>query len=700
MGHARSGKSNRLTGERSPYLLQHAGNPVEWWPWGEQAVEEARRLDRPLFVSIGYATCHWCHVMARESFEHPTIAALLAEHCVCVKVDREERPEVDEVCMTACQIFTQLTEGRPSGGWPLSIWLEPRTLMPFFVGTYFPPAPAHGRPSFTQVIEALGSAWRDRRSEVSEQARRLGTLVTRQLSLEEGVASDSIAIAGIDGTTFSDAARDAATRLMSMQDRSFGGFGGAPKFPQPCFLELLLATPVAAATETDASSMRGPMGDAVRRTLVAMAAGGIFDQLGGGFHRYAVDHAWIVPHFEKMLYDNGQLASLYARASDHFGEPRFLRVAERIGDFVLRELTSPEGAFFCALDAEVDGREGEGYVWTGEAFAEALEQGALGEERAWAESAFGLSAGANFRDPHHEDAKPSHVLLDRISWQGGRPGARLDLDARSAPLDAASAARLERVRKVLLHARDAGPRPSTDDKIVPAWNGFMIEGLAETARAIRRGGGERTSADRFGSAAARATRFILEHMRRADGSLCRVWRHGASQVEASLEDYGSLACGMLALACLASQEEKEQRVDSAADSAMTSSCGLATEWISAAGSLLAEAERRFADGRGGWYDAPQSDLLFVRARSLADGALPSGTSLMVEAHFRLAVHETWRSGDDSATRRSALRAHPSHGRAVAALRAAAPSLAANPMASTALLASAIRHLPSEASSTR
>jgi len=702
MQSSHAGGRNRLASERSPYLLQHAGNPVDWWPWGAEAVAEARRRNVPLFLSIGYATCHWCHVMARESFEDAAIAKLLDERFVSVKVDREERPEVDELCMTACQIFTQLVEGRPNGGWPLSIWLEPKTLRPFFVGTYFPPEPMHGRPSFTQVIEALGNAWRSRREEVAGQAERLGAMVVQQLSPDDAPPERALP---------ESLARDAAARLMSMHDLTHGGFGGAPKFPQPSFLELLLEVGRGAeANETASAAGSGErstssastaqrdtaMLDAVSRTLASMAAGGIFDQVGGGFHRYAVDRSWTVPHFEKMLYDNGQLASLYARAARVLGDHRLWRVALDTCDFVLRDMTSPEGGFFCALDAEAEGREGVGYVWTRESFDRALVDRGLGDDIDWAARALGMDAGPNFQDPHHPDAPPSSVLVDRVIWaRSPASGSGTRTRDSGASDHSADDSRLAHIRAALLDARNAGPRPGLDDKVIPAWNGFMIEGLAETAvstqqlqddlvrSAGRMAEGEHdpigSVVDRFTSAAEGAADFVLTKMRSDDpvsGGLLRVWREGSAAVDASLEDYGSMACGLLALARVKSQRG-------------------AAHWMAAAKSLLDAAEARFADGRGGWFDAPADGLLFVRARSLDDGALPSGTTLMVEAHRRLAAFETGiEGGIDRASAaastnenwRAAFAAHPSAARAASAIRAAGAALTANPLGSTGLIA--------------
>jgi len=662
---------NRLAIERSPYLLQHARNPVDWWPWGTDAIAEARRLDRPLFLSIGYATCHWCHVMARESFEDPAIGRRLREHFVCVKVDREERPEVDEVCMTACQIFTQLVEGRPSGGWPLSIWLEPRTLAPFFVGTYFPPEPAHGRPSFAQVIAALGSAWRERRAEVEAQGERLLALVEAQL----GSRGEPVDIPP-------SIVREAADRLMAIHDLEHGGFGGAPKFPQACAIELLLEaardeqapgsgrTPERVSARATGSPM--PMLDAVRRTLVSMARGGIHDQVGGGFHRYAVDREWIVPHFEKMLYDQGQLASLSARASLVLGEPRMPTVASRTCIATLRELGLPGGGLACARDAEAAGREGIGFIWTRESFERAFVEASRADLHPRAVEAFGLDAPANFRDPHHPESPPAWVLVDRTPWSGGSADAEVALRT---------------MRAVLLAARSMGPQPSVDDKVVPSWNGLMIEGLVDTARAIlewTKGprAAELVDADQDCSmnaatawmAAARdAASFVLGSMRDQDGGLLRVWRHGAAGVPASLDDYGLMARGLAALAGAESEASASER------------------WIAEALALLDVAEARFADGGGGWYDAPADGLLPVRARSLDDGAMPSGTTAMVGAHLRLAdAVDAQGARDAHGAKDTAVRARRHRERAAAAIRAASATLVMNPLASMGLLAEIAR----------
>ena len=346
MAHGRTSAArpgSRLASCGSPYLQQHAGNPVDWWPWSPEAIEAARRRDVPIFLSIGYSTCYWCHVMARESFEDPATAAIMNTSFVNVKVDREERPDVDEIYMTACQAFTRLTEGRGSGGWPLSVFLEPRSLKPFFVGTYFPPTPAFGRASFSQILSGLSAAWQDRRGEVVAQSTHLGDLVLEEL------AAHSSEPASIDASLLD----RAADGLRSFEDREHGGFGGAPKFPQPVYLRLLEA----------ASQTRPALVSAVDRALEAMSLGGLFDHVGGGFHRYAVDATWTVPHFEKMLYDNGQLAKALAASLGRRGDGFLSRTLRRTLEWMLREMRV-DGGLAAALDAETDAREGRSYLWT------------------------------------------------------------------------------------------------------------------------------------------------------------------------------------------------------------------------------------------------------------------------------------------------------------------------------------------------
>jgi len=566
---------NALAGETSPYLLQHAFNPVDWRPWSPQAIAEARAANKPLFVSIGYATCYWCHVMERESFEDPVTAEVLNRLFVPVKVDREQRPDIDDVFMTACQVFTRMTEGRPSGGWPLSIFVEPHTLKPFFVGTYFPPRPAYGRPSFRQALESLSEAWTERRADVTAQAEQIAESVTLELAqaptprpLATSLATESVAA------------------LMRFYDRQNGGFGGAPKFPQPVYLELLA---LAAPHDPAAAG-------ALHHTLDAMAQGGIFDQIGGGFHRYAVDAHWTVPHFEKMLYDNAQLLSLYARSDDHWHRA----IATRIADYVLREMTAPDGAFFSAQDAEVDAREGGSYVWT-----PAEVRAACGELGDIAVAMYGLDRGTNFQDPHHAHEPATNVLV-----LGDRPEAvarRLGLD------DATFAARRRVIDDRMLAARGIRKQPITDDKVLTAWNGLMIAALAEAGMRLERSD--------YVRAAQRAAGAMEARMRAADGTLLRSSREGRSTVPAFLEDYAAMIRAYVVL-----------------ELAMP-----ASGYRTAAEQLFAETERLFGDPRGGYFDWREgANELFVRARSVNDGAVPSGNSMMLLNALDLLA----RTGDD------------------------------------------------------
>jgi hypothetical protein len=574
---------NRLAGSRSPYLLQHARNPVDWRPWGPEAIAEARRRGVPLFVSIGYSTCYWCHVMERESFESVVAAGTLNEACVAVKVDREERPDVDDLMMTACQVFTQLTEGRPSGGWPLNVFLDPETLEPFFCGTYFPPEPAFGRASFTDLVRAVDGAWKSDRAGLRGQAGRIADVVRRQMALP--AADDAAASALAEDATRA----DVAAALLRLHDPTNGGFGGAPKFPTPPYPRFLME----AGADT--------MAEAVRRTLDAMAIGGIFDQVGGGFHRYSVDASWTVPHFEKMLYDNGLLASLYADAFRRWGDALHGEAARRTCEWAIREMTGEGGRFLSAQDAEVDAREGLNYLWTpGEARA-TLEAAGLGADWAFAERLYGLDGAPNFKDPHHADAEPAFVL---------RLSSRPDAVARALGLsDAEFRSRRRRVDAALLAARSRRKQPATDDKTIAAWSGLMAEGLADAGDAL----GERAFVD----AAAAGMRFVLERMRAADGGLLRTWREGPGEVPAFLEDYAACANACLAIARATGD----------------------WQWRDRARELAALAESRFLDPAGGaWFDAPAgADDLFARPRSIDDGAMPSGTSSILRATAALAA---------------------------------------------------------------
>ena len=569
---------NRLAGESSPYLLQHARNPVDWWPWSAEAIEEARRRDVPILVSIGYSTCYWCHVMERESFEDPEVAAFLNEHFLPIKVDREQRPDVDDIYMTACQIYTQLTEGRPSGGWPLNAFLDPKTLEPFVVGTYFPPKPMHGRPSFENLLESLADAWTERRSEVEAQAGRIGELVRGQLDAASSVEPLTPALRD-----------DAVTALLRYHDAEEGGFGGAPKFPQPVYLEFLF----------DAAGGRDDVAVAIARTLDRMAVGGIHDQVAGGFHRYAVDGTWTVPHFEKMLYDNGQLASAYATSVERTGDPYHEEVLRDLLEYVLREMTEADGAFRSAQDAEVDAREGGSHVWRPAEVAEALREGGLENDVDFTLEAYGLSEGPNFQDPHHPEEPASNVLRlrDRPEVVAGAMGVD----------PAAFTNRLREVDAVLLSARDQRPQPGLDDKILASWNGMMIRGFADAGRVL----GE----PRYLEAAAAAARAVRDRLL-VDDVLFRSVRGDVRSGPGFLDDYALMAEGMLAL-------------HAATDD---------PQWLDAARELVALARGQFRDANTGrWFDTREGqDDLLVRASRLDDGAVPSGGGTMMQVLATLA----------------------------------------------------------------
>jgi hypothetical protein len=581
---AQHAHTNALIHETSPYLLQHAHNPVDWRPWGPEAFEAARRAEKPIFLSIGYSTCYWCHVMERESFENEAIARLMNEHFICIKVDREERPDVDDIYMAAVQIYSQLTTGHPQGGWPMSVFLEPESLAPFHAGTYYPPEPKFGRSSFPQLLTAVADAWQNRRGPLLAQGERLASLVREHLD----AASPPVTI-GPDQVNL------AVNRLIAMHDAEHGGFGDAPKFPQPVFLELLIG---AAWDRPEARA-------AVIHTLRRMAMGGVCDQVGGGFHRYSVDERWLVPHFEKMLYDQGQLVSVYAAAFERTGEPLFAEIVRETLDFVLREMLDESGAFTSALDAEVNAREGGSYLWSPGEVREALVAAGRAGDAEFALRLYGLDQGPNFRDPHHPGAPPANVLY--------RPGPAEALAREFGHSPAEFAARRRAVNDALLAARALRDQPATDDKVLAGWNGLMIAGLADGGRAVNE--------PKYIAAAARASRFILERMRDDRGGLLRSWRGGEARIPAFLEDYALLLRGLLALRRATGDET----------------------WLRASIDLAERAKERFwagsadgpAHGEGntsgaGYFDtlAGQSDL-FVRTRGRHDGAMPSGNSVML-----------------------------------------------------------------------
>ncbi|MCC6676241.1 MAG: thioredoxin domain-containing protein [Phycisphaerales bacterium] len=587
-GDAPTGRANRLIHESSPYLLQHARNPVDWWPWGREAFEEARRRDVPILLSVGYSTCYWCHVMERECFESDAIAGLMNSRYVCIKLDREEHPDVDDAYMNALLAMTG------QGGWPMNCFLTPETLMPFWCGTYFPPEPAMGRPSWPQVLDAIGIAWRDRRAEVLAQSEALADAVAERARPGEPVA------VGARHVT------DAVGVLLRIFDRQNGGFGRAPKFPQPVFIDLLLEVRELAGDE----ATRAAIDEAVRGSLDAMARGGVFDQVGGGFHRYSVDEHWLVPHFEKMLYDNAQLASTYLRASEVYSDLWYASIARRTLDYVLAEMSAPSGGFCSAQDAEVDHREGLNYLWTSAEFDEVL-----GEDSGLAKRVYGLDAGPNFRDPHHP-GEPARSVL-RLDDRPDRIAAVLGF------AESDFAARLERINDRLYKARAGRKQPHRDDKVIAGWNGLMIAALARGGRVL----GE----CRYLDAARAAASFIHREMRRPDGSLIRTARAGVAGADGVLEDYAFLAAGLLELV-------REDRRDSGGPDPAA--------W---ARELLGAAARRFKDASGAYMDsANDASDLFIRPRSAHDGAVPCARTVLLHALLDLAERDPDKELQDEA----------------------------------------------------
>jgi len=488
--------TNALARETSPYLRQHAENPVQWLPWGEEALARAAAENKPLLVSIGYSSCHWCHVMERESFEDSRTAALMNEEFVCVKVDREERPDLDAIYMEAVQSMTG------QGGWPLNVFLTPEQL-PFYGGTYFPPEPRHGMPAWTQVLQAIAEAWHERGAEIRAGGEQLRERLSGGALLEPSTQP-------IDQRTL----EEAAERLRASFDPRDGGFGGAPKFPHASVLEFLM--------------LRGER-EMTLATLRAMAGGGIHDQLGGGFHRYSVDRSWTVPHFEKMLYDNALLARAYLHAWQRFGERRLLDVCLDTLAWALREMRGPEGGFFSALDADSEGVEGRYYVWTLARLREAL-----AEDADAAIEFFGATAEGNFADPHHPEPG-LNVLQDR-SW--GTPEGDPEPELR------------ERIRKRLLDVRSRRVRPGLDDKRLTSWNALMICALAEAGAALRAEAPAEIDpalGEELLQAAGACAEFLWRELRDGRGRLLRTYNDGHAKLDAYLEDHAFLLEAMLVL---------------------------------------------------------------------------------------------------------------------------------------------------------
>jgi uncharacterized protein len=556
---------NQLIHETSPYLLQHAHNPVDWMPWGPKALEKAVKEDKPIFLSIGYAACHWCHVMEHESFENPETARLMNEHFVSIKVDREERPDLDSLYMNAVTAMTG------SGGWPMSVFLTPEG-HPFYGGTYFPPTRRYGMPAFQEVLMAAALAWQNDRAEL----RKTGNNLVEHLI---HATAWSPAAGGLRANLLEQAVQS----LLSGYDWQRGGWGQAPLFPQPMSIEFLLLQ----ATRGNRQAL-----EAARHSLQAMCQGGMYDLVGGGFHRYSTDDAWLVPHFEKMLYDNAQLALAYLHGYLLTGEEEFRRVCEETLDFIQRELASPQGGFYSSLDADSEGEEGKFYLWSLEEVRAALEP--LGCFDLF-HQVYTLNAQGNFE---------GRTILHRQSR----------LASLASALDTSEQALVETLGKAhqaLLALRDQRVRPATDDKVLTAWNGLALRAFAEAGRYLNR--------PDYIELARQNASFLLEALHPAD-RLLRSWRDGQARQAGFLEDYAALILGLLALY----QSDPDPR------------------WYSSAAQLAREMIDAFQDPAGGFFDTRQDQAgLFTRPKDNQDNATPCGNALAALALFQLAEY----SGD-------------------------------------------------------
>jgi uncharacterized protein YyaL (SSP411 family)/aryl-alcohol dehydrogenase-like predicted oxidoreductase len=584
--HAGPRHENRLARSTSPYLLQHAHNPVDWYPWGEEALARARDEDKPILLSIGYSACHWCHVMAHESFEDEAIAERMNRDFVCVKVDREERPDLDDIYMAATLAMNQ-----GQGGWPMTVFLTPDQ-EPFFAGTYFPPTDRYGRPGFATLLEKIAGLWRADREGLRAQAGEVAGYLRESARSAPG---------GSIGEKELRAARDQLERDF---DGRFGGFGGAPKFPPSGALSLLLRCHRRFRDE--------PALEMARKTLDEMARGGMYDHLGGGFHRYSVDEQWLVPHFEKMLYDNAQLAKAYLEGHQATGDAFYRQVATEILDYVLREMTSPEGGFYSATDADSEGEEGRFFVWTPDEV-----RAALGDE----ESARRFCAYYDVSERGNWEGKS----ILNTSRTGPRVAKSLGVDAEELESGVAAA------KARLYQARLKRVPPGLDDKVLTAWNGLMIGALAE---------GHRTLGDRrYLEAAERAASFVTARLRAGDGRLLRTYREGHAHLAAYLEDYAYLAEGLLDLY----------------------EAGGDVRWLREAETLAERTREDFVDEAGGFYSTARGhEALIVRHREGHDGATPNANAVAAHVLARLSFH----LGRDD-LREEAARAIRAYGKAIA-----------------------------------
>ena len=558
--------TNRLAQETSPYLLQHAENPVDWYPWGEEALERSRAENKPIFLSIGYSACHWCHVMERESFEDPATAEVMNRNFVCIKVDREERPDLDTIYMSAVQQMTG------SGGWPMTVFLTP-DLKPFFGGTYFPPTPRYGMPGFVDVLDAVAEAYRERRDDVEKNANEVVDVISREIAPSGAGAELEPALLN-----------DAAASLKQLHDPDDGGFGSAPKFPQAMALDFLLRS----WKRTGDPELLG----SVENSLLRMAHGGIYDHLGGGFARYSTDARWLVPHFEKMLYDQALLAPLYLRAFQATGNRGYLSGCTRTIDYVLRDLTSPEGGFYSAEDADSEGVEGLFYTWTYDEVAELL-----GEDFELFARTFDVTPRGNW-----EGRNILHVIGDQHS-----------VPAELGISEDEYHARLERARARLFEVRNQRVRPARDEKVLTGWNGLMLAAIAEAAAVL-------DNRDYLNAAQANADLMLTRLY--VDGRVKRSYRDGRARLDGYLEDYACLAHGLLSLY----QADFDVR------------------WYEAATEIVDTMLERFRDPAGGilYSTADDHEKLLFRPKDFDDNAVPAGNSMAAEVLVELALL----SGDD------------------------------------------------------
>ena len=550
--------TNRLIHETSPYLLLHAHNPVDWYPWSDEAIALAKKENKIIFLSVGYSTCYWCHVMERKVFSNPEIAAVMNKNFINIKIDREERPDLDEIYMTATQLLIQ------RGGWPNSVFLTP-DLKPFYAGTYFPPADMPGRPGFPTILDAVHEAWVTRAAEVIESATQISNTIEMAISrgftaLNARALDRSVTTAALD-------------YLRTAYSQAYGGFGTAPKFPSPANLEFLLSEYQRASGLQTPPTEDESLLKMITHTLDMMAYGGMYDQIGGGFHRYAVDAKWLIPHFEKMLYDNAQLAKVYLQAYQLTQAPRYRRVAEEIFNYIFREMTAPEGGFYSALDAETDAEEGKYYVWTADEIQKILGK----KDTSHFNEIYGVDKGPNF------EGKNVLYVPNGSAVEGAVKG-------------------LSTAREKLLTARSEREYPLLDTKIIVNWNGLMIDALAYGYQVL----GE----ERYLAAASKAARFILETLKKPDGELWHTYTAGIVKQDAYLDDYAFLVRGLLGLYEATGENQ----------------------WLTSAQTLTDKMIQLFWDAKNGgfYYTKADAKHLIVRTKKPYDSAIPSGNAVAVK----------------------------------------------------------------------